>query len=169
MRLTCVADESGNTYTFSHGIREIKLPKGYRINIGEQSDSLTVEQWQEPWNGEGLPPVGTMCEYNNLEPHPVSTDLKWSPVHIVAHDTQGGEVFAVFSSLSGYHGNKRPECFRPIRTPEQIEAEERRCEIATLVQHICADGAFDCDDPEVPEVAAKIYDAGYRKQETKPE
>ena len=115
-----------------------------------------------PWDGEGLPPVGTVCEYNNLEPHPVSTDLKWSPVHIVAHDMQGGEVFAVFSSLSGYHGNRLPECFRPIRTPEQIATEER--------VKACQEWLKGVEESYGQEVADKcediLMDAEKRKQVT---
>ncbi|HGP0289702.1 TPA: hypothetical protein ACLEZY_001087 [Pseudomonas aeruginosa] len=110
----------------------------------------------ETWDGQGLPPVGTVCEYNNLEPHPVNTDLKWSPVHIVAHDTQGGEVFAVFSSLSGYHGDRRPGCFRPIRTPEQIAAEERE----KAIEEMCF-----AEETLTVKQAKALYDAGYRRQD----
>ncbi len=122
---------------------------------------------KEAWDGQGLPPVGTVCEYNNLEPHPVNTDLKWSPVHIVAHDTQGGEVFAVFSSLSGYHGDRRPGCFRPIRTPEQIAAEERE----KAVQEMLALDEYPHGQDRGgmmsrADFCRVLYDAGYRRQES---
>ena len=51
--------------------------------------------------------------------------------------------------------------YRPIRTPEQIAAEEKRLAIAEIID--------DCnlvdllrDDPK--EIAERIYIAGYRKQ-----
>ncbi|MNE98933.1 hypothetical protein D3C81_1180680 [compost metagenome] len=51
--------------------------------------------------------------------------------------------------------------FRPIRTPEQIAAEERSaaiCEMSTVV------GA-PLSKLTVPEVLEALYDAGYRKVE----
>lgn len=108
------------------------------------------------WNGEGLPPVGTVCEYNNYEPHPVDVELKWSRVQIVARHTQGLDDFAVFASVSGYHGSREPKHFRPIRTPEQIAAEERERAIDEMVESKIAGGL-------APWVCGEIYDAGYRK------
>lgn len=152
MRLTCVADESGNTYTFSHGIREIKLPKGYRINIGEQSDSLTVEQWQEPWNGEGLPPVGTVCELRKK-------DGGWGQATINYMST----TTCVWLWDNGNPDQREWACepwnmeFRKIRTPEQIAAEEHANAIRELIERT---------DYILDETAAEaVLAAGYRKPE----
>ncbi|MNE99435.1 hypothetical protein D3C80_1981150 [compost metagenome] len=92
----------------------------------------------------------------------MSVELKWSTVHIVAHDTQGSDVFAVFSSLSGYHGNRRPECFRPIRTPEQIATDLREKSVqqmlddCSILSGIKANRRILCEE---------LYSAGYRKFE----
>ncbi|MFG0827336.1 hypothetical protein ACF8R6_02935 [Pseudomonas sp. CJQ_7] len=107
------------------------------------------------WAGEGSPPVGTTCEW-----HPSSDQV--IVVTILGRD--GDETWFRRKGAEDSETCLRMAFFSPIRTPEQIAEAERRESIATLVQHICADGAFDVDDPEVAAAAAKIYDAGYRKQ-----
>ncbi len=109
---------------------------------------------QETWNGQGLPPVGTVCI---VEPH----NTMWG-----------------FSSTSGYerkilayygeyvwlgHAETPLETtridkvdFRPIRTPEQIAAEER----AKAIEEMC----FAVETLTVKQAKA-LYDVGYRRQE----
>lgn len=105
----------------------------------------------------GKPPVGTICEYTDVH------GLKWYGCEIIAY--HGDHVWIRTTVAKRDHvkvfGAFR---FRPLRTAEQIAAEERDRAIATLIQHFCADGAFDVDDPEVTAAVTKIYDAGYRKQ-----
>ncbi|HBP5411293.1 hypothetical protein ACM7NU_03560 [Pseudomonas aeruginosa] len=106
------------------------------------------------WNGQGLPPVGTVCI---VEPH----NTMWG-----------------FSSTSGYerkilayygeyvwlgHAETPLETtridkvdFRPIRTPEQIAAEER----AKAIEEMC----FAVETLTVKQAKA-LFDAGYRRQE----
>lgn len=99
------------------------------------------------WNGEGLPPVGAVCELQDA-----------TEVRILAHTKRAGAPVAVYQctdseSIEAYTAS----FFRPIRTPEQIAAEEREKaieEIASLIGR----GTFSQD-------AAAIYDAGYRKVE----
>lgn len=160
MQLTCVADESGNTYTFSHGIREIKLPKGYRINIGEQSDSLTVEQWQEPWTGEGLPPVDLSVEWYS------DSNTGWQEIVVLAYhgddawiQPKGKESTIVYNIAN----------FRPIRTPEQIAAEkEAQRKQETVVAALRAIGGSQSkitSASDVSDVISALYDAGLIKPE----
>lgn len=119
------------------------------------------------WNGDGPPPVGTVCEvlWNESRLEYFKTKVfgineHGQPIHRFEEGPKKYEFQAdVLRTASG------TQVFMPLKTPEQIAAEERLGHIATLVQHICADGAFDVDDPEVTAAAAKIYDAGYRKQE----
>ncbi|EOZ3002132.1 hypothetical protein APA66_27680 [Pseudomonas aeruginosa] len=114
------------------------------------------------WNGQGLPPVGTVCI---VEPH----NTMWG-----------------FSSTSGYerkilayygeyvwlgHAETPLETtridkvdFRPIRIPEQIAAEEREAAIVAML---------DLDPPHENglgltsrrQFCETLYDAGYRRQE----
>lgn len=115
----------------------------------EQYESLIPNQWQ----GEGLPPVGTVCEFK--AGHSQFPELSWTEVRIVSHDNQGDRNFAVFASVSGYGGCSDPADFRPLRTPEQIATEERAKLIAELYNVITGPG--DCWAK-----AARAIDAGYR-------
>lgn len=76
------------------------------------------------WNGEGLPPVGTVCELQDA-----------TEVRILAHTKRAGAPVAVYQctdseSIEAYTAS----FFRPIRTPEQIAAEEREAYINRMVE-----------------------------------
>ncbi|WP_447874765.1 hypothetical protein [Serratia fonticola] len=78
----------------------------------------------QAWSGEGLPPVGTVCEHCPGG----TTQTEWEVVKVLAINERPGGVFTDFwlqreSGSSYIVGN--PYRFRPIRTPEQIEAERR--------------------------------------------
>ncbi|HHQ2759003.1 TPA: hypothetical protein ACSPMO_005782 [Pseudomonas aeruginosa] len=109
---------------------------------------------QETWDGKGLPPVGTVCI---VEPH----NTMWG-----------------FSSTSGYerkilayygehvwlgHAETPLETtridkvdFRPVRTPEQIAAEER----VKAIEEMCF-----AEETLTVKQAKALFDAGYRRQE----
>jgi hypothetical protein len=123
---------------------------------------------ESTWDGEGLPPVGTVCE---LWPKPsvdktaVDHDRYKSQigrkVKIVAHHDIGGDciaaVFAgendfVFEYHSMIEGN-----FRPIRTAEQIERDKGTSAWITQIEKEYGwDTAAECE--------RILIDAGYRKQ-----
>lgn len=123
------------------------------------------------WNGDGLPPVGTVCEFaggTHCPEDPFDKDLKeGDEVTIIAHFRDGESELAAFTfnprNLSrgnacveqGMHG-----CFRPIRTPEQIVAdqyEEDAAEIAKILS--------DLKDADEIFIAKTLLDCGYRKFE----
>lgn len=112
------------------------------------------------WTGEGLPPFGTVCEYNDL------ISSSWTRVKILAHFDNNVPV-AVFipdnDSQNKEVDQAIAECFRPIRTAEQVEKEER--EVAC--RQLCIDAGSSDYTGRQMEVAYKLYDAGYRKQEQK--
>ena len=121
-------------------------------------DSARYQKINKPWSGpeDGLPPVGIECEYNPMVPTAfMPTYLKWSKVRIVTHDVQMGDTYAVFSGLSGYCGNRRPECFRPIKTPEQLAAELRE----TAIRELMDIAQVDCRV-----TAARLVDAGFKRE-----
>lgn len=124
----------------------------------------------EQWSGEGLPPVGTVCEFAGFNPEETlpSDPMIGDRVTVIAHFKSGSIDVAAFTFFAppefeylqvgqGAHG-----CFRPIRTPEQIEAEKREEEVKAMM-------ALNPD--ENPNQALTkwlceaLYDAGYRKQE----
>ena len=109
--------------------------------LDENADPLTPER-----TGEGLPPVGTVCEMQN------AIGI-WREVEIFAEFK--GNVFGWDGGeLINYFSNKAEE-FRPIRTPEQIAVEAREKAINAMAEILTHDGSFFQD-------AERLYDAGYR-------
>lgn len=118
-------------------------------------DPLNFIRIERPWTGEGLPPVGTVCEFK-------ANILGWVQATITAVT----ELSIVFTRPSYQNGrplveerlpHKAIERFRPIRTPEQIAAEDRDKAINQMEfdSGYLDRGAF-----------TKLYDAGWRKQVT---
>jgi hypothetical protein len=110
------------------------------------------------WAGAGLPPVGTVCERAWS-----GEEESYQRVKVLAHD---GDL-AIFRWVDGPRAGELQDdrqdvvqgipIFRPIRTPEQIAAEEREAaigDIELLIMH------GDTDE----EIARILYGAGYRKQ-----
>lgn len=105
-----------------------------------------VKRPQE-WDG-GVPPVGTVCEYLWSE------GKEWRKCEIVAY---------YFANVVAVDVDSTAVClptglFRPIKTPEQIAAEERLLAIDEMCNVI--------RESDLKTVAA-LYDAGYRKIEAK--
>lgn len=123
----------------------------------------------EAWTGEGLPPVGTVCEFvggTHCPEDPFDKDLKEGmKVTIIAHFKCGDFTLAAFTfdPENPDRGMVQVEqanfgCFRPIRTPEQIAEEQREKEILEIMG---ASGLRARDGSRV--VATALYEAGYRK------
>lgn len=100
------------------------------------------------WNGEGLPPVGTVCEY-------YANDDDWRRCLIVGHHIGVAIAWVSHAHIFSTSGG----ILRPIRTPEQIAAEEREKAIDDLYRllNTASSGKYH--------IAAHLYDAGYRKTE----
>lgn len=143
----------GNFYRIE-GDRYVR-DNGYYASVKEvhdDSDIIVTKRpiviSDKPWSGEGLPPVGTICE--NVFPGEI-----WREVIIIAHD---GDM-AVFrlnnSERLNYFGDTRQH-FRPIRTPEQIAAEERSAAVMAILDdlNLALDNLY---------IADRVYEAGYRK------
>ena len=109
---------------------------------------LFAKPLTQPWAGEGLPPVGAVCECNL--PGELTNNYSWVEARVIWHN--GPTECAVVRSSS-----KLAWCdeFRPIRTPEKIAADERQAAIKEMIGHI--GGSRRCE-------AEVLYDAGYRKQ-----
>lgn len=109
------------------------------------------------WTGEGLPPIGTVCETN--------VEGEWETSTVLAHHRD----MAIIHRYSNEHeGNMYDPVgesqIRPIRTPEQIAEQELREALEELAPHIA--GYMGRDDPTGVDVglAAYLLDHGYRKQ-----
>jgi hypothetical protein len=105
------------------------------------------------WDGVGLPPVGAECEYH------LDKD-EWISGEVFGHRLcSNGDVEVFVNLKNNWDYSSALGRFRPIKTPEQIAAEDRNLAIK-----------------EMCEVASKrstkgltlmesLYDAGYRKVE----
>ena len=105
------------------------------------------------WTGEGFPPVGTQLEHGfsceNFKVWHVGVCVA------VGEDPEGREEFCVVKSgnkIANYSAEGKR--MRPIRTAEQIAADQRDSAIRQF--------SIDLDVPIG--IAERAYDAGYRKQ-----
>lgn len=112
-----------------------------------------------PWAGEGLPPVGIVCEWHGAN-HDGPDGWIYSEGEVVGYSPCG--LFIFMQNHSCWPVVERlGNCeFRPICTPEQIEAKERDDFVSRAL--------FDTDSKHDPcaraAVFRELYDAGYRKQ-----
>lgn len=127
-------------------------------------DALNAPKVVE-WDGVGLPPVGVKVEViledDGLLPKSLEGWKKGDIVECIAHFSACGvEVSPVFFNKSLFlYSSLRSDCYRPIRTAEQLAAEEREM----AVQGMCEYGV-DAGDDTIYLTASALYDAGYRKQ-----
>lgn len=108
------------------------------------------------WTGEGLPPVGTVCEVIMIK------SGQWEDCQVIAHTQHpSGMHVAVFTYFNPFRSSafdvdyREASGFRLIRTPEHSAAEVRTRVIDDLVKVTCINRVE----------AARIFDAGYRKFE----
>lgn len=144
-----------NWYVWSETARHWALdkPSVAQRNLMKQ---LPVKQDEKPWSGEGLPPAGTVCELRNVA---ACTDWAQATVvfasrNVVVWDWAGEP--AINGLCTAYaHAVE----MRPIRTPEQIAAEEREAAIAEMAATAKMATGFGQNLAD----HAALYDAGYRK------
>ena len=119
-----------------------------------------------PWTGDGLPPVGEVCEVSVSH----INDGAWTAVEILAHAKHDSDdaVLVREKNLGTMHGVIYDRSwFRPIRTPEQIAEEERKAAIEEMIRAIhpgdinsaITKGLYSV----LKQAMADLYDAGYRK------
>ena|SRR5690554_4147267 len=132
--------------------RDIELAEDYAAAI------VTREMWEAEraklargeWNGEGLPPVGIECE--------VLWRGNWVVCEVLAHRKNFAVVYLPNEVTAGLA--RIGDC-RPIRTPEQIAAQERERALDDIYRILRT-----VDRPgNKADMAEALYDAGYRKQE----
>lgn len=130
------------------------------------------------WTGEGLPPVGTVCEFAGFNPEEtLPTDPRvGDQVTVIAHFMSGSFEVAAFTFYAPPDfeylqvGQGAYGCFRPIRTPEQIAEEARIAELNLMVGAIKdypggRHGVDHMTQLKIHEEACiNLYDAGWRKQ-----
>lgn len=122
-----------------------------------------IKRQSPAWIGEGLPPVGTVLEAIDKE----FKGGTWTKVVVLAAGKHGNDDCLMVAEV--IEGQSRPgamvaslytgweRSFRPIRTPEQIAADERDAMIEHMLRTYL-DGAKDHRGG-----IRALYDAGYRK------
>lgn len=138
----------------------------YRIDL-HQLRIAAMTPRPKPWDGKGLPPVGVECECCYTSPS------EYYRVKIIAHDDDKAVYRWVDGPLAlklGDSDNQPLDAvtdphpkFRPIRTSEQIAADERDRAVDELCEAIV--GYYGA--PKMSEhylgLARALYDADYRK------
>lgn len=115
-----------------------------RVELG--LDDSTCEE-QVEWNGEGLPPVGSVCE--------AYLEGVWITCEVLKHGSESQITGA--AAVRDISDNRLYWLadFRPIQSEEDRAVEE----MLSFVDN----GLYVADNPEA--VCRKLYKAGYRKQE----
>lgn len=119
--------------------------------LRELGTVLFARPLPQTWTGEGLPPVGTVCEYQTTswpnDQWEVRTVRYISDYHVITAEKDGTER-SVCADIAR---------FSPIRTPEQIAANEREAAVNGMLCHDALGGSRRG-------LAEALYDAGYRLQ-----
>lgn len=112
---------------------------------------------QEAWDGEGLPPAGTVCDMH-------IDDFGWITGTVVVHIDLDEPTAVAHNGEEVFHGNASD--FRPIKTAEQMAEEEKKQAIDDM-QRIYEESMLDYSSrlghASRPAIKA-LYEAGYRKQ-----
>lgn len=117
-----------------HQFQQVELSRSfpYGGGAGEARHNPTLAQFKyetprpSAWKGEGLPPVGTVCEVLNSNlgsPAWEQCAVLFTGKHLVVYNSESCEERTAHIDYLE---------FRPIRTPEQIAAEERGWKIKDL-------------------------------------
>ncbi|MEQ6541056.1 hypothetical protein [Pseudomonas aeruginosa] len=126
----------------------------YGGDVSAEREATFEARPQEAWDGQGLPPVGTVCEVKHR-------DIGWVRCEIVAHKSFscGGLTHAIAWIDENTLDQSQGLRFRQLRTPEKIAAEEREKAVGDMAMSI--QGV----PYQYPTLYA-LYDAGYRRQES---
>ena len=154
--------KDGNYFKGYYGAHWPEYRTGQFFNVHYKSEKhLINEAYLAPvslpqsWSGEGLPPVGTVCELNVNGEDWLRAIIKY----------QGKGIFVWLwdhQSIAQPEYSKDPSLvkFRPIRTHEQIAADEREAAIKEMTANYAKDSGA------LAGWAAYVYDTlGYRKEQ----
>jgi len=119
-----------------------------------------IEELIARWTGEGLPPVGTVCEWKHAGQWLKVEVAYLSEWLIVLRDTRKADSSLIDSEgveIAIDHWKEDAPVFRPIRTPEQIAAEERERAIGDMAT------MWEGTSASWRDFFGMLHDAGYRK------
>lgn len=149
----------GNEWSFWSEASESWVRGTLTCNVSAEREATFEARPQEAWDGQGLPPVGIEAEVIWD-----GADIAYFRAKILAHDEDRvvfrwceGESKGQYGSYAVLNFGILPT-FRPLRTPEQIAAEEREKAVGDMAMSI--QGV----PYQYPTLYA-LFDAGYRRQE----
>lgn len=131
---------------------------GADMTIKGHSWSLVAERPSD-WNGEGLPPVGKVCRLRVRRTVPGG----WGDAEIM-YSSATAVVWRWIGRKEEYASEWYGVEYEPIRTPEQIAAEEREQSINAMIDIVCSTPVITIAQARI--VAGRLYDANWRKQVT---
>lgn len=122
-----------------------------------KADEAHYTVFRRPWSGECLPPVGTVCNAHFMGCDQGVVEVRYSGQCVIlwSDDRQSEQCGAAES----YH-------FAPIRTPEQIAADEREAQIVAIHDAIVTSVKVtlgQCDSWR--KVAEMVYNAGFKREQ----
>lgn len=114
------------------------------------------------WNGEGLPPVGLDVEIKRGNCTWIDGD-EWQigkTATVMASFLNSRDIEMASVQFPGGHCECiLARCLSPIRTAEQVAAEDREKAIKEMMMH-----GVDAGDSTIEYTCAALYDAAYRKE-----
>ena len=126
------------------------------------SECIERPKKQEAWDGGGddLPPIGTVCEHAAAENEFDSEEGQWFKVEIIAHHKFNNDEYKCAVWVSGYEisYSSSGSHFRPIKTAEQLEEEEREDAANKMFQRFGGIGGL------TKKQCILVISEGYRKQ-----
>ncbi|HEP9800777.1 TPA: hypothetical protein VDW15_004462 [Pseudomonas aeruginosa] len=149
-------------FVFSKRPSDYMSREGYE---GEGEDGpyhVFSEYWEwidKPWDGQGLPPVGTVCI---VYPH----NTQWGFNSTAGHERKvlayHGDFVWLGTENEALEATRTDKVdFEAIHSPEQIAAEEREKAISEMLD-LYNSAYWPMTSKQFCEV---LFDAGYRRQE----
>jgi hypothetical protein len=153
-------------YSLRDAQKEMNSKHPYRKKDGDLWLAFVDDEWvnvwlpdpsryqkiDKQWSGpqDGLPPVGSTVEVFECT-HDYTKRFNGQKVRILCHEND----VAVFSAKNfEYHALVKDK-FRPIRTEEQLAAEQRETAIREIM---------DIADVDCRVTAARLVDAGFKRE-----
>lgn len=139
---------AGEVFEGAFGGQWRSVREGQFFNVHRKPESTA-------WFGEGLPPAGTVCAVLNSDlgnPQWERCTILYSGKHRVIYDSESCEERVAFIEDLKFRQAQ------PIRTTEQIAAEDRQKELDSLTHELYRDIGME------PRDAERLFNKGYRKQ-----
>lgn len=110
-----------------------------------ENERAKMNEWKN-----GLPPVGTICEYRK-------NPDEWLVGNVFGHRLcSNGEINVFVNLKNSWDYSSDTTRFRPIKTPEQIAKEEREAALKDMKSIVMGSSLNHG-------MLESLYDAGYRK------